>query len=245
MPLEIQILSGAGRLAPLGRPGPALDARCRRRSRRRREAAVQAAPQGRRLRAALVNHWRLTATRVAPAAGPGIRPLERDNISPHGLLQRCEALLQLLQRRRCRALGISWRDVAQLVGDYDAKRFDSVGTTNGLAYALAAMHWRGCSMPSLLTSAPMHPPTGLVRWLATFSVFDQVDHGRQLFDLLVLEEERVFRHAWRLIDSMRRMSPLRSAERTVLLPELLLPQFPAKTRNASCLLPTDSMKSTS
>jgi len=107
---------------------------------------------------------------------------------------------------------------------YDVRRFDARGTTSALAFVLASMYWRGCSRPSFLFVPPMHPPTGLVRWLATFSVVEQVDHGRQLLDLLALEEGRVFSHAHALIERMQRASAKHSPRGILLLPELLLPQ---------------------
>lgn len=211
----------------------------------RRVAALHPAPQGRALRSALARHWLPLAARTRPAPGPGIQPLERTNTSPRDLLQRCEALLRLLLRRRQRVLGIRHRDVVQATLSYDAQRFCADGSPNALAYVMAAMYWRGCSLPSFLIQAPMHPPTGLVRWLSGFSVVDQVDNGRQLFELLALEEARIFTHARQLISRMRRTSAKCRARGVVMLPELLLTPSPSISSEVSVLLPRRPMKSTS
>lgn len=99
--------------------------------------------------------------------------------------------------------------------------YGAVGTADALAYVMALMHWRGCSIPSFLLRRPQHPPTGLVRWLSSFSVVDQVDNGQLLLEQLVLEEARVFEHATAIVRAMQRMKSARSPPAVVLLPELL------------------------
>jgi hypothetical protein len=59
-----------------------------------------------------------------------------------------------------------------------------------------------------------------VRWLSRFTVQQQVDHGRQILDLLVAEEARVHDFALQVV---RRMLPQRGAQSrwVALLPDLL------------------------
>ena len=208
-----------------------------------RTAALRPAPQGRQLRAALVRHRVPLAVRTRPAPGPGIQRLERTNTSPHDLLQRCEALLRQLLRHRQRELGIKRRAIAQVAQSFSLHRCEAGGLTDALAFVLSAMYWRGCSVPSFLKAAPMHPATGLVRWLASFSVIDQVDCGRQLFDLLALEEARIFCHAHELVSRLHRMAAKHSRGAIALLPELLLPELSSIPKNGSRLLPRRSVKS--
>lgn len=114
------------------------------------------------------------------------------------------------------------------------KRHTAVGGVDALAYVLALMHWRGCSVPAFLLQPPLHPSTGLIRWLSTFTVMEQVDSGLQVFDLLVLEEARIFEHAAALIHAMDRMIARRSRRCIVLLPELLhIDRGPENMQNVS------------
>jgi hypothetical protein len=99
--------------------------------------------------------------------------------------------------------------------------YGAVGTPDALAYVMALMHWRGCSIPGFLLRRPLHPPTGLVRWLSSFSVIDQVDNGQLLLEQLVLEEARIFAHSLAIVRTMQRMKSARSPPVVVLLPELL------------------------
>ena len=82
------------------------------------------------------------------------------------------------------------------------------------------MYWRGFRHPASLESAPLHPPTTLVRWLSRFTVQQQADHGRQILDALIAEEALVHALASELV---RRMLPERGAASRwiALLPELL------------------------
>lgn len=89
-----------------------------------------------------------------------------------------------------------------------------------LVLLLCTMYWRGCRQPAALDSAPLHPPTALVRWLSRFTVRRQVDHGRQILQAIVAEEARVHEFASELV---RRMLPERGAPSkwVALLPDLL------------------------
>jgi hypothetical protein len=88
------------------------------------------------------------------------------------------------------------------------------------AFVMSSMYWDGNRHPLALFAPPLHPPTGLVRWLMSFTVQDQVDHGQSLLTQLVREEQRMFKFALRL---SRRIDVLTAnrARGLVLLPELL------------------------
>ena len=84
------------------------------------------------------------------------------------------------------------------------------------AWLLAAMHWCGCRHPGALHCKPLHPPTGLVRWLCTFDVRQQVDCPGEVMRGLVAEMERVDRESAPLVEAM-----LAKGSEVALLPELL------------------------
>jgi hypothetical protein len=81
-------------------------------------------------------------------------------------------------------------------------------------------YWSGCRHPLFLFAQPLHPPTGLVRWLSSFTVKDQVDHGRLLLARLADEEQRMFDFAMTLTERIDAMTANRDRG-FVLLPELL------------------------
>jgi hypothetical protein len=168
----------------------------------------------------LAEHWSPVVAQCRPDALARIEPEDRMGTSGRNLLAQCEALLRLLLRRRRRYLRLVPTDVARTIQSFDAHRVQAVGDVMTLAYLLVCMHWCGCRHPLALVRAPLHPPTGLVRWLAEFTVTQQVDNGRQLLDRLVLEEARVFDFARRLIERISAMS-LSPQRGVVLLPELL------------------------
>ena len=68
---------------------------------------------------------------------------------------------------------------------------------------LSSMHWHGSRHPAAQLCMPMHPPSGLVRWLARFSVQNQTDHPAHLLRLLVDELARVERRSRQIVASMR------------------------------------------
>ena len=113
------------------------------------------------------------------------------------MLRQCEPLLRQLLRRRRRALGLSRGELTRLASGFDSNnlRTSRASSASALAFVLASMHWCGCSHPRSLFMAPLHPPTGLVRWLTNFSVQDQVDQRQQLLERLALEEQRIDRFA--------------------------------------------------
>lgn len=187
----------------------------------RRRAACTSAPNDRRLRALLVQHWSSVAVNTTPTPLPRPNPCERAKVSSRGLLKQCEGLLRVLCRHRRGALGLRQSDIADVARRFDVRRCAVCGDSAALAYVLALMHWRGYSMPCFLCRPPLHPPTGLVRWLSTFSVVDQVDDTRLLLEQLVREEARHFAHALAIVRKMQRMKRSHSHRPVVLLPELL------------------------
>jgi hypothetical protein len=93
-------------------------------------------------------------------------------------------------------------------------------STAARAFVLVSMYWNGCRHPLALFAQPLQPPTGLVRWLSSFTVQDQVDHGRLLMARLAEEEQRMFVFALRLTERIDAMTANR-ARGFALLPELL------------------------
>ena len=88
----------------------------------------------------------------------------------------------------------------------------------GAAWLLASMYWCGCRHPAALRIKPLHPPTGLVRWLSTFDVRHQVqvDGAGEILRELVHEMERIDRESRRLVGAM-----LSIQQEVALLPEFL------------------------
>jgi len=82
------------------------------------------------------------------------------------------------------------------------------------------MYWRGCRHPLALGTAQLHPATALVRWLSRFTVQQQVDHGRQILDALVVEEARVHDFALQVLGRML-PQPKPPSRCIALLPDLL------------------------
>ena len=158
---------------------------------------------------------------------PGPQPHERASVRSRDLLKQCDGLLRLLCRRRLRTLKLRQANIADVARRFDIDRYTAVGGTAALACVLALMHWRGCSVPNFLLRPPLHPPTGLVRWLSAFSVVDQVDSGQLLLEQLALEEARIFEHAFAIVRTMQRMKGRRARQFIVLLPALLtVPEEP-------------------
>jgi hypothetical protein len=185
--------------------------------------------------------------RLRPPFVAGLRDDPRSSTSSYGLLRRCETLLSSLTRARLRTLGLRQGDLVRIADGFDLHRSTASaasGNPQALAYVLATMYWRGCSLPAFLLSAPLHPSTGLVRWLSGFTVMDQVDRGRQLFDLLVHEEARIFAHALALVDRIQRMSGSLSRRGVVLLPELLRADVSSEHAKGSALLRLPQEEST-
>lgn len=193
-----------------------LSERAQRRSCPRRQ---QAAPLP--YRAALLNHWRLVAVLCAPPALEPLKQTSRSSAGCRNLLAQCESLLRQLLRRRRDRLGLSGHDLARVALAFDGQTLRApAGPTATIAFLLASMYWEGCRHPLSLFASPLHPPTGLVRWLAGFTVQEQVERGRLLLILLAREEDRMFGFAHRLTAKIDGMTVSRNRG-LVLLPELL------------------------
>ena len=84
------------------------------------------------------------------------------------------------------------------------------------AWLLAAMHWWGCRHPGALECKPLHPPTGIVRWLARFELRQQFDHPREVIAMLPRSMALVERRSHEIVATMIRRQGV-----IALLPELL------------------------
>jgi hypothetical protein len=84
------------------------------------------------------------------------------------------------------------------------------------AWILAAMHWCGCRHPAALRCKPLHPPTGLVRWLSGFDGWHQTERPTDIACRLLVQMRRTLRRSRCLVAVM-----FERAGRVVLLPELL------------------------
>ena len=103
------------------------------------------------------------------------------------LLRRCETHLRRLLRQRLKAAGVSPSELRCLAKVFDlhkARVACNSDQLNTLAFSLHTMHWCGHSHPAFLNTAPVHPPTHLVRWIAGLNVKDQVEQGHLLAALL-------------------------------------------------------------
>lgn len=137
------------------------------------------------------------------------------------LLAQCEALLRQLLRRRRDALGLSRGALWHVAAGFDATLLRAPARSMAaLTFVLVSMYWDGFRHPLSLFAAPLHPPTGLVRWLASFTVQDQVEHGQLLLTRLAQEEQRMFDFALRLTSRIDAMT-VNCGRGLVLLPELL------------------------
>jgi len=173
-------------------------------------------------RSAMVAHWLPVARRCAP---PPLAPLmarPRADACARTVLMQCEALLRQLLRRRRRALGLSRGELRRLAHGFDSGSLRAAPECSApaLAFVLSSMYWCGCCDPRSLFIAPLHPPTGLVRWLTGFCVQEQVDQGQQLLERLVLHEQRIDCFANALMLRIQAMTA-RHGRGAVLLPDLL------------------------
>ena len=229
MALQILILPTEPPAAPAVKETPGTRRWCRAPRVRRRLAAYEHAPQGPALGIQLDRHWSSLAVRTSTPRPLGLCARPRSGVSPFDFLRQTEALLRLLLRRRLRTAGLTQRDLVRTARTYDVQRHRAAGGCESLAYLLTWMHWRGCSIPEFLFKPPLHPATGLVRWLSTFSVVYQVDHGLQVLEELAHEETRVFENALALMRHMQRMKARRSNPGLCLLPGLLAAQSGPET----------------
>ncbi|MDR6861318.1 hypothetical protein [Variovorax guangxiensis] len=152
--------------------------------------------------------WRTTAL---PASSP---------IASQELLGDCERLMRLLLRRAGARLSHSHRWAIRRA----SRRFELHSATirvtpahaDAAAWLLAAMHWWGCRHPGALECKPLHPPTGIVRWLAGFELSRQVDHPREVLSMLPQSMALIERRSRQIVADMIRRQGV-----VALLPELL------------------------
>lgn len=84
------------------------------------------------------------------------------------------------------------------------------------AWLLAAMYWNGCRHPKALWCEPLHPATGVVRWLSGFDVVEQSEDARYILAKLAA------RVGWIEYESRKLVREMRDKRRVVaVLPELL------------------------
>ncbi len=190
--------------------------------RRRRLKASRRRWSPKPTRSALLARWLPVARRCAP---PPLSPLiarPRAHASARTLLKQCEALLRQLLLRRRRAMGLSSGEIRRLANQFDSDSLCTAPACSApaLAFVLASMYWSGCSHPRSLFMPPLHPLTGLVRWLTRFCVQDQVDQGQQLLERLVLEVHRIDCFASALMLQIQ-TTAARRGRGAVLLPDLL------------------------
>jgi hypothetical protein len=176
------------------------------------------------MREALLAHWqRRSNTWVRPSLPMPIAWRPRTSSDFRTLLQDAESVLQKLLRRRRRAQHVHPGALTALARTFDIDRWRlriDPRQRETFALLMCTMYWRGCRVPAAINSSPLHPPTGLVRWLSQFTVQEQADQGGQVLDALAAEEARVHEFAMQLA---RRMLPTRAAswQWVVVLPELL------------------------
>lgn len=173
----------------------------------------------------LVLHWRDILHLRARVPRHDLMAQARAELGDEGdLLLDCEQLLRVLLYRARRGLPAQQcRGLLRITNSFlpdTAKVRVTQADMPALAWLLAAMYWRGFRHPAALNCTPLHPPTGLLRWLTGFTVQQQVDQRRQVLGLLVREvghvEQRSRAVAGALVKRVRRHSAL-----VVLLPELL------------------------
>ncbi len=172
-------------------------------------------------REAALRHWTPVTRRCLPPTLPPLAVCGRSSAGYGRLLGKCEALLRQLLRRRSNGLGLRRNELAPVALAFNGNTLRTQGrSTAARAFVLVCMYWNGCRHPLALFAQPLHPPTGLVRWLSRFTVQDQVDHGRLLLARLAEEEQRMFEFALRLTERIDAMTANR-ARGFALLPELL------------------------
>jgi hypothetical protein len=128
--------------------------------------------------------------------------------------------MRQLLRRSLADLSRTDRQAIQLA----TRQFDSRQATIPLdpaceeaaVWLLAAMHWCGYRHPAELDRAPSHPPTGLLRWLASFRSIQQEYRPQGIVVLLPLDMRRMEYRSRVLVASM-----IACRGTVALLPELL------------------------
>lgn len=181
-------------------------------------------------RDALIRYWRRVLLLPAQPIGRGqgralaLRGTTSGAMTEaqsYDLLRDCERLTRLLLRRSWASLPRRqrrWIRSTTRVFDPDMPIITVArAQTNAAAWLLAAMHWCGCRHPDALWCKPLHPPTGVVRWLSGFDVVEQNDHPRDIMTKLAERVGRVEQQSRKLVRAMKVRKRV-----VALLPELLL-----------------------
>ncbi|CAG9186836.1 hypothetical protein [Cupriavidus pinatubonensis] len=176
----------------------------------------------------LIRYWRQILGRRAFIANSGRYQIRASSDwaetmtggDSSALLHDSEHLTRLLLRR-------AWAKVPRrqrIMIRRAVRRFDpnkpnikvAAAQVNAVAWLLAAMHWNGCRHPNALWCKPLHPLTGVVRWLSGFDVVEQHEHSREILTKLAERVGCVERQSRQIVVAMK-------ADRRVvaLLPELL------------------------
>ena len=143
---------------------------------------------------------------------------------PGDLTEQCVLALRiLLSRQRPNPGGVHRRTLGRIAKSFVLNTATAVaGNADrpALAWLLASMYWHGCRHPAALRCEALHPATGLVRWLSSFTAVQQVEHPRQIQRLLYAEVLRIHCLSEAIVAAMIQES--RGDDRPVaLLPELL------------------------
>jgi hypothetical protein len=186
---DFQAYAWAGAYVP--DPKRALKSVCRQRPCVKNALPMDAASQRERL----VSRWQAIAkSRTLLPLRPTFSKLKLSHGAGDGatgslerganLLGECEWLLRRSLREQWAGLCHAERVQVHAVID----RFDwsspivEVATITGdaAAWMLFAMVGCGCSHPGALFQKPLHPPTGLVRWVSRFRVDQQTSHADEI-----------------------------------------------------------------
>ncbi|MDN8618215.1 hypothetical protein [Variovorax ginsengisoli] len=104
------------------------------------------------------------------------------------LLRDCERLMRRLLRTSWARLPRTQRGaIKRKIRAFDLDRTTitvASGQADAAAWLVAAMHWCGCRHPAALFAKPLHPATGIVRWLTAFEISRQVERPRDIIALL-------------------------------------------------------------
>ena len=147
-------------------------------------------------RLALVRRWR-AVSHLSPLKRPKTLASTRSRLAGEpasvefgiNLLAICEWHLRRRMRQEWDTLGRANRgQVLALINRFARSEavIDSAALTEDAAtWTLFAMYWCGASHPAALFQNPLHPPTGLVRWISQFHVVQQATQTREIQGLFV------------------------------------------------------------
>jgi len=142
----------------------------------------------------LVHHWRsllgppapaiCQSTNVASTLPTAIRASSVADESSANLSGDCEWLLRLRLRQRWDSLCYRERlQVNAVAEDFNWTNpvcEASALTSTAATWMLCAMYWCGVRHPASLHQKPLHPPTGLVRWISGFHTDQQATQAHEI-----------------------------------------------------------------